>query len=265
MRVIVGAILLCWTAGAQPNWVQLSPTTVPPGREAGVMVYDGARQQIVMFGGAVPSGSSFIDGNDTWLWDGQNWHATSPATKPPGRDRPCIIYDPRIQKVVMFGGSASAILGDTWLWDGSNWAQVNTSSGSPAPSACYASFGFDEAHQQAILLTGSGATFNSETWSWDGSGWTQLHPATNPPYAGSSGLMAYDRARGELVLATYTDNPVNNNFASTWAWSGTNWVRKPASGEHLPWDLNPGQMVYDAVHQQVQVVLQGQQTWAWDG
>jgi hypothetical protein len=230
MKGIVGAIFLCAVAVAQPNWVQLSPTTVPPGREAGVMVYDGARQQIVMFGGAVPSGNSFVEGNDTWLWDGQNWCPTSPSTKPPGRDRPCMIYDPRIHKVVMFGGiGSSGLFGDTWVWDGTNWTQIDTSAGAPGPAECYSSFGFDEAHQQAILLTSvSNTSINSRTWSWDGSAWTQLHPVNNPPYLGTA-QMAYDRARGELVVSTYTDNPTNNNFGSTWAWTGTDWVHRIAS------------------------------------
>src|SRR5258706_16324454 len=108
MKSIVGAILVCaaglGVAQAQPNWVQLSPSTVPLGREAAAMAYDGARQQIVMFGGAVVSGAGFIIGSDTWLWDGQNWSTASPSTVRPPRDRPCMIYDPRIQNVAMFGG-----------------------------------------------------------------------------------------------------------------------------------------------------------------
>src|SRR4051794_15390615 len=105
MRVIVGAIFLCWAAVAQPNWVQLSPSTSPPGREAQGMAYDGARHQIVIFGGAVATGpSNFTLGNDTWVWDGQTWHQKSPATVPPARSRPCMIYDPRTQQIVMVGG-----------------------------------------------------------------------------------------------------------------------------------------------------------------
>jgi hypothetical protein len=157
-----------------------------------------------------------------------------------------------LARYVTFRGSSAGALQDT-------------SAGAPPAGAWYSSFGFDELRHQAILVVGaSNTSLVSQTWSWDGSAWTQLHPATNPPYLGTA-LMAYDRARGELVLATYTDNPNNNNFASTWAWNGTNWVRKPITGDHLPYNVNPGQSVYDAVHQQVQVVLQFQQTWAWDG
>jgi hypothetical protein len=271
MKSIVGAILVCavglGVAQAQPNWVQLSPSTAPPGREAAAMAYDGARRQIVMFGGAVVSGADFIIGSDTWLWDGQNWHATSPSTLPPARDRACVIYDPRIQKVVMFGGENTAQLRDTWLWDGANWTLQATPGGAPLAGTCYQTFGYDEARQQAILITPvpSSSVITSQTWSWDGAAWTQLHPLHVPPVLGAGEQMAYDRARGELLLTAYTDNPNNNNFASTWAWNGTDWIRKPPAGDHLPYDFNPGQAVYDAVHQQVLIYLEFQQTWAWDG
>src|SRR5215471_17679400 len=82
MKGIVGAILLCGMAAAQPNWLQLVPATIPPGREAGVMVYDGARKQMVMFGGEIASGFA----NDTWVWDGVNWTSKSPAASPAATD-----------------------------------------------------------------------------------------------------------------------------------------------------------------------------------
>ena len=231
------------------------------------MAYDGARQQVVMFGGAVPSPPSFVDGSDMWLWDGQNWHATSPSTVPPPRDRACMIYDPRIQKIVMFGGEYLSQFGDTWLWDGANWTLQDTSAGAPPAGTCYSRFGYDELRHQAILVTlgPNPNLLDSSTWSWDGSGWTQLHPVHNPPVIGSGEQMAFDRARGELLLAAYSDNPNNNNFVSTWAWDGSDWIRKAVSGDKMPYDFNPGQAVYDAVHQEVLVFLQFQQTWAWNG
>jgi hypothetical protein len=226
------------------------------------MVYDRARQQIVLFGGAVVTSPS-----DTWVWDGQNWQQQSPVTVPSGRSRPCLMYDPRFQNVVMFGGETfSGIMGDTWVWDGGNWTLKSPAAAPPAAD-CYSTFAFDETNQQAILvLHGPNiSAISSTTWSWDGSTWTQLNPTHNPPVLGGGEQMVFDRAHGELVLTAYTDNPNNNNFVSTWAWSGRDWIRKPASGDKLPYDPNPGQMVYDAAHQQVMIFLEFQQTYVWNG
>jgi len=250
MKGIVGAIFLCGVAVAQPNWVQLSPTTVPPGREAAAMVFDQARQQVVMFGGAVVSGSSFIEGADTWVWDGQNWQQKSPATAPPGRFRHCMMYDPRFHNVVMFGGeTASAIVGDTWVWDGTIWTSQDPAT-APSFSDCYSTFAFDETHQQAILvLPGpSSGVPGSRTWSWDGATWTQLFPAHIPTLFGSGEQMVFDRARGELLLMARSDNPLDNTKYSTWSWNGTDWIRKSPATDLPPYDFNPSQMLYDAVH-----------------
>jgi hypothetical protein len=50
------------------NWTQLHPVTSPPARQNPDMVYDAARQQIVLYGG--------YDGqylSDTWTWNGTTW------------------------------------------------------------------------------------------------------------------------------------------------------------------------------------------------
>ena len=108
-------------------------------------------------------------------------------------------------------------------------------SASPAAGDCYASFAYDEVHQQAILFTQvNTVSQSSETWSWDGNTWTRLHPATVPPFMGTA-ILVYDRARQQLVLATYSDNPSQNDNASTWTWSGSDWIRKTETG-FLPFD-----------------------------
>jgi hypothetical protein len=263
VQLFLGIFAAGGAALGQVNWVQQLPATNPVGREAAAMTYDQARQQVVLFGGC---GSSNCFLSDTWGWDGRNWLEKAPSTIPPGRFRPCLIYDPQHQQVVLFGGEGlSATLNDTWVWDGSNWAQ-KTSATAPPAEGCHASFAYDELHQQAIYVTGdpTGNTLHSQTWLWDGSTWTHLSPTTVPPFS-STGLLAYDRARQQLVLATYTDNPNNNNFVSTWTWDGSNWNRKPDVGTPLPFDQNPSQAVYDAAHQQVLVVLDFQRTYSWNG
>ena len=63
-------ILALSTLSAQPlNWSQKCPQTSPTA--TGVMAYDAARSQIVMF-----------DGQVTWVWDGSNWNRKSPTNSP---------------------------------------------------------------------------------------------------------------------------------------------------------------------------------------
>ncbi len=66
-----------WSGG---DWVRLSPATTPPARYGHRMVYDAARQEIVMFGG-------YRNGQlgDTWVFKNGNWTEKQPATVPPSR------------------------------------------------------------------------------------------------------------------------------------------------------------------------------------
>jgi hypothetical protein len=85
----------------------------------------------------------------------------------------------------------------------------------------------------------------NDTWVWDGTNWVQKFPANAPP-ARHGHAMAYDAARGQVVLFGGWDAAIVND---TWVWDGTNWVQKfpanapPAVGGHA--------MAYDAARGQV--------------
>ena len=125
-------------------------------------------------------------------------------------------------------------------------------------------------HSGAAILYGGAwnTTISGETWLWNGTNWTQLHPANSPGLL-SGHAMAYDEARGQIVLfgGISGDTSVQNN--QTWVWDGTNWkqmqpaVSPPATFGHA--------MAYDAVSQKV-VLFGGfgpygenNDTWTWDG
>ena len=78
------------------------------------MVYDSARQQVVLFGGTNDQGSL----NDTWTWDGKNWAEQHPRTSPPQQCCDAAAFDSDKGVVVLFD-----VRGKTWTWDGSTWSQ----------------------------------------------------------------------------------------------------------------------------------------------
>jgi hypothetical protein len=64
----------------------------------------------VVYGGASPFG----DLDDTWTWDGIDWHQIHPGT-PPARESQAMAYDAATGQIVMFGGEVSgAVVGETW-------------------------------------------------------------------------------------------------------------------------------------------------------
>jgi hypothetical protein len=229
------------------------------------MVYDAARQQVVLFGGY--DGSTRL--SDTWVWDGVGWTEKFPATSSPPRGGYAMAYDAARQQVVIFGGAAGPILGDTWVWDGTNWIQKFPAN---SPSVrTNSAMAYDAARQQVVLFGGSpgSPTGLGDTWVWDGTNWIQKFPATSPP-ARAAHDMAYDAARGEVVMFGGTTDG-STVFNDTWVWNGTNWTQKfPLTTPPPKWHHR---VAYDAALQRV-VLFGGlgpngspfyNDTWEWDG
>jgi len=175
-------------------------------------------------------------------------------------------------RVTLLAGAIAAILlsmtcaGPAVAQD--SWVEVTT----PGPSPRYDAVACYDPDLQRIVLVGGfvvGNIPNLETWVWDGLAWTQL--AVSPPgvhFAVSAEALAYDRARGRLVLfaSGWTAN------ASTWELEGNAWVWKADLGpapRH-----NPG-MAYDSDRNRI-VLFGGNSRsgtttypfgdlWEWDG
>jgi hypothetical protein len=62
-----------------------------------------------------------------------------------------------------------------------------------------------------------------ETWTWDGVTWTRHAPAATPPPRDGAGL-AFDAARGMVVMGGGWSVVQNDDAASTWGWDGANWT-----------------------------------------
>ncbi len=222
---------------------------VTPGRRTHQMVYDSARQQMVLFGGYSDSGRYQ---NDTWILDGANWRKLNPPTSPPARANHGMVYDSVRQEVVIFGGYRDGNLNDTWAWNGTTWTQRNTAT---TPNPRYSpGMVFDVARGQTIMFGGSGGA--DETWIWDGTTWNLRTPAARPA-ADSGAAMAYDAARQRVVLF--------HGNRQTWTWDGNNWANVTPST--VPTGRNYAGMAYDAARQEVILFGGSDQsdTWSWNG
>jgi hypothetical protein len=248
------------------NWTQVNPATSPPVRFASAMAYDAARQRIVLFGGG------FIyygnNRNDTWEWDGNNWTLRTPTTSPPACYGHSMAYDSTRKRTVLFGGSASAVVG-TWEWDGNNWNKQNPST-SP-PWRYIHTMTYDSARQRTVLFGGdAGSGQLGDTWEWDGNNWSQKNTLTNPaPCLGSA--MTYDAARKRIVLFGGRGGPnAHQEYNTTWEWDGATWTNVLIPAGH-PSQRYEYAMTFDAARQRIVLFgggLGGQRlsdTWEWDG
>jgi hypothetical protein len=240
-----------------------------PAARAGAMVaYDSVRHLVVLFGGAGPGGigqGQYFQ--DTWTWDGSQWHLQTPAHSPNPRMRAAMAFDERHGVAVMFGGEGDTTYDATWTWDGTDWTLLNPARSPGARQ--YTSMAYDAARGQTLLFGGSwyGKRLN-DTWTWDGTTWTpQSAPA---PKASGFSRLAYDAATKQVVAYVYhaLDNQPVAGFTMTW--DGSRWTDRTTSGDPSP--RADTAMAFDA--SAGEVVLYGgdyidpvpySETWTWNG
>ncbi|NMO16789.1 hypothetical protein HPC49_09085 [Pyxidicoccus fallax] len=252
-----------------PPWRQAHPATVPSVRRGYAMVYDSARQRVVLFGGFDVQHNQPL--NDTWEWDGTNWEQKAPAAAPRSRAYHALAYDSTRQRVVLFGGSrGSDLLDDTWEWDGTDWVQKSPSN--PPYARERHALAYDSARQRVVLFGGQRfGVSGGDTWEWDGTNWVQIFPATAPS-ARLGHALAYDSARQRVVLFGGSEMKSVSEYVvlnDTWEWDGTNWVQEApaaAPGVRLSHAL-----AYDSARQRIVLFGGGgkgsswDDTWEWDG
>ena len=138
------------------------------------------------------------------------------------------------------------------------------------PGRSFHAMAYDAAHQEVILFGGVDAagSFLGDTWAWDGSQWSQRSLGSGGPSARHRHAMAYDSARGQIVLFGGVDEK-NGILSETWVWDGKSWAQKITDAS--PQARFGHAMAYDTARRQI-VLFGGQgtsgmfsDTWTWDG
>ena len=114
-----------WLELGSPQWAPLQPAPPLPRAVYGsTAILDPVRDRVVLFGGADDASASA----DVWtlaLPNGTAWEAANPSGAPPApRNVHVAVYDPRRDRMVVFGGCTSClgcsgvtVLSDTWVLD----------------------------------------------------------------------------------------------------------------------------------------------------
>jgi hypothetical protein len=210
-----------------PTWQRLNLATQPPGLRLFDMVYDAARGEVVLYGGA--SGSQVKQ--DTWTWSGSAWTMENPANIPALLWGHQMAYDAVRGVVVLFGGrtgGGGAPTNGTYTWNGSNWTAL-----SPAASPGGRTGHFMEYDSESGLVTVFGGTANnqagkySDTWTWNGVLWTQMNLSLAPPprYFGDA---TFDSDNMKLVIfgGELEERDSQNNYinvSDVWTFDGAKW------------------------------------------
>ena len=279
-----------------------APSSPSARRHSGI-VYDSARQRVVLFGG-VDNSNVALD--DLWSWNGNAWarlsastggreigteifataldvfsvsptgrvqrlvdtqwiHVTAPST--PDRTAAAYGYDSVRGRLVRFGGGASPgqAARETWEFDGQSWTLVS----SQGPSArFFPAMAYDPQRRVTVLFGGLSLAEQklSDTWEWDGFEWTQVSAPGPPARFGST--MVFDGGAGEMLLFGGIDaSGAHGN--ELWRRRNGEWSRVDASGGPSPRSL--ALMAFDGARRNV-LLFAGDggtaslgDTWTWNG
>ncbi len=224
-----GEVLGDCHAYAGDRWLPVPSLPAGQERRSHAMAYDRVRDQLVLFGGLRLDSSPLVP---TLIFDGTQWHARPGLAAPPSRERAAMAYDPVADRVLLFGGQgASGPLNDTWSWDGSTWTQIPTGTDTPPPDG-FPSMAWDGRRGHLALLS------NGLLHRFTGSGWV-VRPMANT----ALGALAYDEARGKLVVIQPDGRPAQESEGPVRQWTVVAGDRSECSPDAVAYDARRGVVV----------------------
>ncbi len=157
MRIAFDASGLAYPIVLDPSidlgvWLELARLPAGLPRYAGGSAFDGARGEMVVFGGQTSFATTDINAQ-TWTWNGAAWTWRTTAVAPSARTQAAMTYDGARRVVLLFGGTdsnntTSPSMSDTWTWNGTAWTLVAGAAG-PAMTG---SLAFDAARGEDVLV-----------------------------------------------------------------------------------------------------------------
>ena len=184
---------------ASGNWSQVDNYSVPGPLLDRATAFDTVSGDMYTVDGLSASDTVI---NQTYRFDGSEWHALQVSVAPPARIDASLAYDPNLGGLVLFGGDNLSVgFNDTWLLSGNRWTELNN--GSHAPSPRFDTHLVFDPVTGSLLLFGGLSSANlsalNDTWEMSASGWSELQPADSPSARYSAGF-TFDPNRGAPVL-----------------------------------------------------------------
>lgn len=201
-----------WALPLSPgtNWVPLSGTR----RKGHSAFLDAARQRMLVFGGE--NGTQL---NDLWELDlagPPTWGRLFPGDSPPSpRALHTTIYDPKRDRMIVFGGRGGPPLNDVWELSFSGtlaWHQILPLGTPPAPRLDHAAV-YDAPRHRMLVFGGAdpGGAFN-DVWALSLAGtptWTPLATTGTAPSGRGAAHVIYDSVRDRLIVHGGYDRDFN--------------------------------------------------------
>jgi cysteine-rich repeat protein len=218
-----------WSWSQFTGWQLVATVASPPRVEAALMVFDSKRNRFVLFGGT-PDIQKTDFSNELWAFNlgetPSTWHKIATAVAPPPRHSMAGFYDPRRDRIVIFGGggargATNSRFGDTWEFDCANQTWIEIHSANMPGARAAATFTYDAAQGNGMMFGGIDKDFTAmgDTWIYDGA-WTRV-ATTVSPKPRNFACASYDPLRRSVLL--FSGAADLQIFQDVWEFNGTQW------------------------------------------
>jgi len=204
-----------------PSWNQIVLSGAPPGRYGHGAIYNGSRDRMIVYGGAVNG----IAAGDVWalnLAPTPSWQELMPyGAAPAGRVDATTIFDTARSRMLVFGGYSTQDLNDTWalsLKYDPMWVQLTPEG--PPEARILQSGAWDPGGEQLVIY--GGYTHTTESDLGDGArlvlaGGYALDLAVQPPEGGAVTRIPDQDCYTPGQIVTLTATPAIGYLFAGWA------------------------------------------------
>ena len=214
---------------ATATWVRRMPPGQPTPRMNPSMVYDSRWHRVVLFGGMFRATNATLEDpwtydDSTWTYDVVNntWSQMAPVIHPAGRASAGMAYDPRADRILLFGGGYN----DTWSYDLANDSWDNRTTVVSPPRANGGGVVYDDIADRFLVPGGWNASYGLprafEMWTYDyvTNTWQEKPALGSPPTEDMQGLV-YDTHAHRTLYFGITAGTVWSYDSHANAWSPT--------------------------------------------
>jgi N-acetylneuraminic acid mutarotase len=188
------------------------------------IAYDAESDRTIMFGGLDMSKYKLVD--ETWVYDynTDTWTNMEPRVHPEARNYHGMAYDPKADRIVVWGGDLYGKANKTAVWtydyNTNTWQELDSKHANPPELRDYMNLVYDEKADRFIMYGGY-PYGNDETWVYDlnTNTWQQMHPTNNPGII-SRYAMVYAKDANKIILFGGQDGATSYQYNNeTWSYN----------------------------------------------